>query len=95
MPLRKASGKRDIYVTRKARFASLKARVIGLLDKGPEPVVLHALGAAITRCCDLGLAIESLCAGGVLLAIETGTVVVYDDYESLVEVGRVLSVCAS
>jgi len=85
--MREPAGKRDIFVTRAGRFGALKSRAVSLLDRGSEPVILHAMGAAITRCCDLALVIQSSCGGHVNFEIKTATVVVYDDFEPLVEVG--------
>lgn len=62
------------------------ARCISLLDGGNEPVVLHAMGAAISLCCTVALAVQRKCAHKVTLAVRTTTVDVYDDYEPVVEV---------
>lgn len=85
--MRQPAGKRDIFVSRSTRFGALKARAISLLDSSSQPVCLHAMGAAITLCCNLALTIQAESAGQVTLAVHTTTVQVYDDYEPLVEVG--------
>lgn len=84
--MREPGGKQDIFVSRSTRFRALKARAISLLDSGSQPVFLHAMGAAITLCCNLALTIQAECGGHVMLAVQTTTVQVYDDYEPLVEV---------
>jgi hypothetical protein len=46
---------------------------------------MHALGAAVERCADVALAVQTrLGPKAVVLAPSTGTVVVVDDYEPLV-----------
>ena len=87
-PARLASGKREVYVTRTARYSALRARIMTLLDASPQPVVLHSMGAALIRCCDLALEIERCCKGGVKLAVETDTVCVIDDHLPLVPVRK-------
>lgn len=84
--MRKPAGKGDIFVSRSTRFEALVARSISLLDGSGNPVVLHAMGAAITLCCSVALAVQRQCAGQVILVLRTTTVAVYDDYEPVVEV---------
>lgn len=98
VPMREPGGKQDIFVSRSTRFGALKARAISLLDSGSQPVFLHAMGAAITLCCNLALTIQAECGGHVMLGVQTTTVQVYDDYEPLEEVlcryeSRVLDQC--
>lgn len=84
--MRPHSTKRDIFVTRSAKFKAMRSRALALLDKNSQPVKLHAMGAAITRCCDLALAVQAYADGQVDLDIQTATVEVYDEFEPLVEV---------
>lgn len=84
--MRAPAGKHDIFVSRSTRFGALKARALALLDASKHPVLLHAMGAAITLCCNLALVIQEETGGHVALTVHTNTVEVYDDYEPLVEV---------
>lgn len=83
-PLRTASSRSDVYVTRGSNFLVLVSRAIMLL-RSQKVVHLHALGAALERCADVALAIQArLGDDAVVLSPTTDTVVVYDDYEPLV-----------
>lgn len=85
VPVRRESTANDVYVTRSARFAALRTRCIARLDSH-RCVVIHAMGAAISRACDLALAVEAHTRNCVTVDVQTATVVVYDDYEPLVPV---------
>lgn len=45
-----------------------------LLTKGEKEIILHGLGAAIQRCCNLALQLETLFAGTCQIEVNTGTV---------------------
>lgn len=83
---RPLGGRRDIHVTRKANFQGLKSKIITLIREAPDVVQLHALGAAITRCCDIALAVKEQCHDHIEIHIQTATVTVTDDFEPNVEV---------
>lgn len=85
LPMRNPSAKRDIFVSRSSTFGALKARAVSLLDTSSQPIYLHAMGAAITMCCNLAVTIQAESGGNVVLAVRTNTVQVFDDYEPLVE----------
>lgn len=80
------SGKRDVYIARSTNFPASRKRVYKLIEASDEPVHLHALGAAMSRCCDLALAIEQDFGKRVVLSVQTGTAPVVDEYQPLKEV---------
>lgn len=45
-----------------------------LLTKGEKEIILHGLGAAIQRCCNLALQLETLFVGTCQIEVNTGTV---------------------
>lgn len=50
---------------------------------------MRAMGAAITRCCDVALATQNDFGNSVTMSVETGTISVVDDFEPLSEVSRI------
>lgn len=50
---------------------------------------MRAMGAAITRCCDVALATQNDVGNSVTMSVETGTISVVDDFEPLSEVSRI------
>lgn len=45
-----------------------------LLTRGEKEIILHGLGAAIQRCCNLALQLETLFSGTCQIEVNTGTV---------------------
>lgn len=82
VPIRSESTKDDVYVTRNARFGALRARCRQRLDKSKR-VVVHGLGAAVSRACDVALAVQNDSGGRVTLQVKTGSLAVFDDYMPL------------
>lgn len=82
VPLRRESSRSDVYVTRSTRMGALKQRCISRLDRSGS-VSIHAMGAAITKACDLALAVQSQSNGHVVLDTKTDSVQVFDDYTPL------------
>lgn len=54
-----------------------------LLTKGESEIILHGLGAAIQRCCNLALQLEVLFSGTCQIEVNTGTVDVVGEYTSI------------
>jgi hypothetical protein len=82
--LRAHSSPRDVYVTRSTRFGALMSRVQSLLRRGSE-AHLHGMGAALTRCADVAMAVQRAAgAGAVTISVTTGTIYVIDDFTPLV-----------
>lgn len=78
-----------MYITRTTSFPATCKRVQKLLKDGvgtTDVVVLNAMGAAITRCCDVALAVCHAFEGLVTNSVETSTTHVVDDFEPLTEV---------
>ncbi|VVC97532.1 unnamed protein product [Leptidea sinapis] len=56
-----------------------------LLTKGENEIIIHGLGSAIQRCCNLALQVEKNFAGTCELEVNTGTVCLVDDLEPLTD----------
>lgn len=78
-----------MYITRTTSFPATCKHVQKILKEGvgtSDIVILNAMGAAITRCCDVALAVCHAFEGLVTNSVETSTVDVVDDFEPLTEV---------
>eukprot|EP00669_Euglena_mutabilis_P004064 TRINITY_DN15199_c0_g1_i1.p1 TRINITY_DN15199_c0_g1~~TRINITY_DN15199_c0_g1_i1.p1 ORF type:complete len:169 (+),score=7.57 TRINITY_DN15199_c0_g1_i1:68-508(+) len=65
----------DLYITHGTPTSAYRDRVLKLFRSPNVPcVVLHALGAQISRCCALALEIQNECLHSVRLLLETGSV---------------------
>lgn len=62
------------------------ARIRNVIANTKDPVILHAMGAAITRCCNIALAVQDDYMGRINISVNTDTVPVVDDFEPLSEV---------
>ncbi|VBB25694.1 unnamed protein product [Acanthocheilonema viteae] len=78
LPPQFSKRKNDIYITRHTSIAAQKARVIRLLDEKMDEVVLHGLGAAVSRTINVALQIQRKLVDTVKLDVKTGTVKVTD-----------------
>ncbi|XP_045498442.1 ribonuclease P protein subunit p20-like isoform X1 [Colias croceus] len=85
LPLRPKDGDNVIFVTKKTNFKAQLDKCCDLLTKGENDIILHGLGAAIQRCCNLALQLESLFAGTCQIEVNTGTVDLVDDLEPLTD----------
>ncbi|XP_038209927.1 ribonuclease P protein subunit p20-like isoform X3 [Zerene cesonia] len=74
LPLRPKDGDNVIFVTKKTNFKAQLDKCCDLLSKGENDIILHGLGAAIQRCCNLALQLETLFAGTCQIEVNTGTV---------------------
>ncbi|VDK75516.1 unnamed protein product [Litomosoides sigmodontis] len=70
--------KNDIYITRHTSIVAQKARIIKLLDEKMNEVILHGLGAAVSRTINVALQIQRKLVDTVKLDVRTGTVKVTD-----------------
>lgn len=83
------TGVQDVYITRASSFPASCKRVQKLIESdstGSQAIVLHGMGAAITRCCDVALTVCQPYDGRVTMSIETTSINVIDDFEPLTEV---------
>ncbi|CAK1551223.1 unnamed protein product [Leptosia nina] len=85
LPLRPREGDNVIFVTKKTNFKAQLDKCCDLLTKGEKDIILHGLGAAIQRCCNLALQIEAAFCGTCQIEVNTGTVDLVDDLEPLTD----------
>ncbi|KAI5633659.1 rpp20 subunit of nuclear RNase MRP and P domain-containing protein [Phthorimaea operculella] len=85
LPVRPVDGDNVIFITKKTNFKAQLDKCCDLLTKGEKEIILHGLGAAIQRCCNLALQLETLFSGTVQIEANTGTVDVVDDLEPLTD----------
>ncbi|XP_022116915.2 ribonuclease P protein subunit p20-like isoform X1 [Pieris rapae] len=85
LPLRPKEGDNVIFITKKTNFKAQLDKCCDLLTKGEKDIILHGLGAAIQRCCNLALQVEALFAGTCQIEVNTGTVDLVDDLEPLTD----------
>lgn len=62
-------------------------KVLKLFEEGSTEVVVHGLGAAVTRAANLSLQVEEKLSKTVVLSVETDTVEVQDDWEPILDEG--------
>lgn len=55
-------------------FQAQLEKCCDLLTRGEKEIILHGLGAAIQRCCNLALQLEILFSGTCQIEVNTGTV---------------------
>ncbi|GBP97200.1 Ribonuclease P protein subunit p20 [Eumeta japonica] len=85
LPARPVEGGNVIFITKKTNFKAQLDKCCDLLTKGENEIILHGLGAAIQRCCNLALQLQTLFAGTCQIEVNTGTVDVVDDLEPLTD----------
>ncbi|CAH0398254.1 unnamed protein product [Chilo suppressalis] len=85
LPIRPVDGDNVVFITKKTNFKAQLDRCCDLLTKGEKEIILHGLGAAIQRCCNLALQLESLFSGTCQIEVNTGTVDLVDDLEPLAD----------
>ncbi|XP_068633459.1 ribonuclease P protein subunit p20 [Battus philenor] len=85
LPVRPIEGSNVIFVTKKTNFKAQLDKCCDLLTKGEKEIILHGLGAAIQRCCNLALQLETLFSGTCQIEVNTGTVDLVDDLEPLMD----------
>ncbi|KPI95650.1 PREDICTED: uncharacterized protein LOC106115667 [Papilio xuthus] len=85
LPVRPIDGNNVIFVTKKTNFKAQLDKCCDLLTRGEKEIILHGLGAAIQRCCNLALQLEILFSGTCQIEVNTGTVDLVDDLEPLVD----------
>jgi len=76
--------KNEIYVSRSSNFPSIFQRAEKILDEEPE-VLIHGLGAAISKATKVALALKEKRGESVCLSCTTSTVALHDEYEPLFE----------
>ncbi|XP_017892689.1 ribonuclease P protein subunit p20 [Ceratina calcarata] len=74
---------KDVFVTNKTNFKAQLKKCEKLLNNGMSEVIIHGLGAAVTRACNLALQLREAHYGGIELDIKTSTVSIIDDFEPL------------
>ncbi|XP_076643483.1 ribonuclease P protein subunit p20 isoform X1 [Halictus rubicundus] len=74
---------KDIFVTNKTNFKAQLKICEKLLNHGAHEVIVHGLGAAVLRACNLALQLKEIHHGGIDLDIKTFTTSVIDDFEPL------------
>ncbi|XP_015601320.1 ribonuclease P protein subunit p20 isoform X1 [Cephus cinctus] len=85
LPVCQPKRNKDIYVTNKTSFKAQLNKCEKLLDAGEPEVIIHGLGAAINRACNLALQLKENHHGTVDLDINTSTVDIIDDFEPLTD----------
>ncbi|XP_063624199.1 ribonuclease P protein subunit p20-like isoform X1 [Cydia splendana] len=85
LPVRPIDGDNIVFITKKTNFKAQLDKCYDLLTKGEKEIILHGLGAAIQRCCNLALQLEILFSGTCQIEVNTGTVDVVDDLEPLTD----------
>lgn len=85
LPVRPIDGDNVVFITKKTNFKAQLDKCCDLLTKGEKEIILHGLGAAIQRCCNLALQLEILFSGTCQIEVNTGTVDVVDDLEPLTD----------
>ncbi|XP_041979667.1 ribonuclease P protein subunit p20-like isoform X1 [Aricia agestis] len=85
LPIRPIEGDNVIFITKKTNFKAQLDKCCDILSKGEKEIVLHGLGAAIQRCCNLALQLEILFSGACKIEVNTGTVDIVDDLEPLTD----------
>ncbi|KAL0838679.1 hypothetical protein ABMA28_016750 [Loxostege sticticalis] len=85
LPIRPVEGDNVIFITKKTNFKAQLDKCCDLLTKGEKEIILHGLGAAIQRCCNLALQLEILFSGTCQIEVNTGTVDLVDDLEPLTD----------
>ncbi|KAL3070649.1 hypothetical protein niasHT_032439 [Heterodera trifolii] len=83
IPPRFRPEKNDVYITKKTKVAAQFFRCKKLLDTKFDEVRIHALGHAIGRALSLALSLRDAMAGSVKLDVQTSTVQVSDEVQSL------------
>ncbi|VDK72656.1 unnamed protein product [Anisakis simplex] len=79
LPPKYQKSKNDIYITRNTSLSRQSNRVQKILDSELDEVVLHGIGAAVSRTLNLALQIQRKLSNSVQLHIRTSTVKVTDD----------------
>ncbi|VDM95175.1 unnamed protein product [Thelazia callipaeda] len=68
----------DVYITRRTNLEAQRTRIIKLLDEKVDHVVLHGLGASISRTIDVALQVQKKLVNTVDLHVKTATIRVTD-----------------
>uniref|UniRef100_A0A0N5AQU6 Ribonuclease P protein subunit p20 n=1 Tax=Syphacia muris TaxID=451379 RepID=A0A0N5AQU6_9BILA len=79
LPPKFSNDRNDVYITRNTSLESQKRRIQKMLDEKYDDVVLHGLGAAVSRTINLALQLQRRMADSVKLDVRTSTVKVTDD----------------
>ncbi|XP_015115118.1 ribonuclease P protein subunit p20 [Diachasma alloeum] len=74
---------KDVYATNKTAFKAQLSVCEKLLDSGEPEIIIHGLGAAINRACNLALQLKKNSSGTLDIDIRTSTVHLIDDLEPL------------
>ncbi|XP_015513317.1 ribonuclease P protein subunit p20 isoform X1 [Neodiprion pinetum] len=85
LPPRLPKSDKDFYITNKTNFKAQLNKCEKLLDSGEQEIVIHALGAAVSRACNLALQLKENHHGTVDLDINTSTVDITDDFEPITD----------
>lgn len=85
VPLKPVDGDNVIFITKKTNFKAQLDKCCDLLTRGEKDIILHGLGAAIQRCCNLALQLEILFSGTCQIEVNTGTIDCVDDLEPLTD----------
>nr|XP_034191191.1 ribonuclease P protein subunit p20 [Osmia lignaria] len=80
--LKRQTGK-DILITNKTNFKAQLKKCERLFDNGTPEIIIHGLGAAIHRACNLALQLKEIHYNGIELDIKTATTSIIDDFEPL------------
>ncbi|XP_031827060.1 ribonuclease P protein subunit p20 [Nomia melanderi] len=74
---------KDIFVTNKTNFKAQLKICEKLLNDGDCEVIIHGLGAAVRRACNLALQLKEIHYGGIEFDIKTSTIPIIDDFEPI------------
>ncbi|XP_078049953.1 ribonuclease P protein subunit p20 [Augochlora pura] len=74
---------KDIFVTNKTNIKAQLKICEKLLNSDACEVIIHGLGAAVLRACNLVLQLKEIHYGGIELDVKTSTTSIIDDFEPL------------
>ncbi|KAH0951732.1 hypothetical protein HN011_001710 [Eciton burchellii] len=74
---------KEIYVNNKTNFKGQLYKCEKFFDKGASELIIHGLGAAVYKACNLALRLKEIHYGTLEFDIKTSTVTLTDELETL------------
>ncbi|KAL1116606.1 hypothetical protein AAG570_005078 [Ranatra chinensis] len=81
VPPRNSTKCNDVYITNKSDFKAQQSKCIKLIEGGETEIILHGLGAAVTRAINLALQLEEHFNGSYCIDVQTSSLRIVDDLE--------------
>ncbi|PSN45008.1 Ribonuclease P protein subunit p20 [Blattella germanica] len=81
LPPRLPRRNNDIYITKRSDYQGQLSRCEKLLSEGEPEIIIHGLGAAVTRAVNLALQLKAKHLGTLEVDVNTSTVDIVDDLE--------------